>query len=60
MIFALWKIFPLLILRLFLVDHNVSRDTLVEIYDFGNHSERKKLVEEIIDHHENEKHFHDI
>src|SRR5947207_2575651 len=45
--------------RFFLVDHNVPRGTLAEIYDFENHPARKDLVEGIIDHHENEKYFHD-
>lgn len=45
---------------LFLVDHNVPRGTLAEIYDFQSHPERKELVEGIIDHHENEKHFDEL
>lgn len=42
---------------LFLVDHNVLRGKLAELYNFDNHPERKELVEGIIDHHEDENYF---
>ena len=46
--------------ELFLVDHNVPRGTLAEIYDFKNHPGRKELVKGIIDHREDEKYFDDL
>jgi exopolyphosphatase len=46
--------------ELFLVDHNVPRGTLAEIYDFKNHPWRKELIQGVIDHREDEKYFDDL
>ena len=45
---------------LFLVDHNVLRGAIDEIFDFAHHPERKELLEGIIDHHNPEDMFAQI
>ena len=42
---------------LFLVDHNVPRGIMAEMYEFDDHPETKELVQGVIDHHEDENYF---
>lgn len=43
--------------ELFLVDHNVPRGPLAELFCFDSQNARKELVKGIIDHHDDESYF---
>jgi exopolyphosphatase len=45
---------------LFLVDHNVPRGKVGELFDFKNHPQRKEMVQGIIDHHVDEQQFNQV